>query len=185
MYYIIIILFILLIILFIYNSYIYSLESFSNNLKEEEYDYIDPKRFFDISSYKNKLLNNDKKNIFKIGLSDNVKLDIENCFEKCDRRNCILLKNRIDTLQKCLKCNLQENKCFKKSIIEGNCDDCNGVKYEDKINCLDTLNYGCVNPENINLNEGVFPYYIEVDTKNVNSPYNKKCLFCWNILDNI
>jgi hypothetical protein len=152
-------------------------EKFSN--------YLEPKRFFNISDYKNKMFNNNGQKLYKISLSDDVKIYEEDCFEKCDRQNCIKLNDRIDSLQKCLKCNLQKNKCFNKSIINGNCDDCDGVKYEDKVNCLDIHNYGCVDPKNINLNQGIKPYYIEIDTNSVETPYNKKCVFCWNLTDNI
>jgi len=159
-------------------------KEFYNNINEE-YNYLVPDRIFNISSYKNIIKNNNEKKIYKISLSENIKLDTEDCFEKCDRKNCIKLNNRIDSLKKCLKCNLQDNKCFNRSIIEGNCDNCDGVKYEDKINCFDIHNYGCANPDNINSNNGVKPYYIEIDNKSVNSPYNKKCVFCWDLLDNI
>jgi hypothetical protein len=174
LYYIIIIL-IIIIFLIVYNN---SYENFSN--------YSEPSRFFDISEYKNKMFNNnDTKNLYKISLADNVKLYEEDCFQKCDRENCIKLSDRINSLEKCLKCNLQKNKCFNKTIINGSCDDCDGVEYNDKVNCLDISNYGCVNPKNINLHHGVKPYYIEVDTNNVESPYNKKCVFCWDLTDNI
>ena len=69
------------------------------------------------------------------------------------------------------------------SIIGGNCDDCK--EDEDKIDCLNTGNFGCINPKDLQSYDGVFPYYIELPDNNPNSPFNKKCIFCWNILDNI
>ena len=87
------------------------------------------------------------------------------------------------TLDKCIKCKA-EGKCFKKSIIGGVCNDCDENE-TDKIDCYDVKNFGCPNPKDINYDIGVPAYYTEINDDNVNSPYNKKCVFCWNILDNI
>lgn len=53
------------------------------------------------------------------------------------------------------------------------------------MNCYDINNFGCANPKNLQSNDGIEPYYIEVPNNNINSPFDKKCVFCWNILDNI
>jgi hypothetical protein len=158
-------------------------ENFNNN--KDGYNFTEPKSFFNISKYKDLLINNHGKNIYNISLSEDIKIDEENCFEKCDTRNCTNLSERINSLKKCLQCNSQENKCYTKSIINGNCDDCTGVKMEDKLDCFNLDVYGCPNPKNINSNEGVKPYFIEIDSNSVNSPYNKKCLFCWNLTNYI
>jgi len=143
---------------------------------------------FDTKNYKNIMLNNDKKHLYKIGLEQNINIYRENCFEKCDSKSCIQLDEKKKLLDKCLKCNSQKNKCFNKSIIGGICDDCSIEKIEDKMNCYEIGNFGCVNPDNLNNiqnNVGIDPYYIEVPDNNPNTPFNEKCVFCWNILDNI
>jgi len=140
---------------------------------------------FDIKQYKQTILNNNKKKLYKIGLNDNINILEEDCFEKCDQSNCIKLNNQKKILKECLKCNIQKNKCYNKSIIGGNCNDCDIENIEDKIDCYDVNNFGCPNPKNLNYNTGVNPYYIQINDNNINSPYDKKCVFCWNIFDNI
>jgi hypothetical protein len=140
---------------------------------------------FDIEKYKEIMKNNNKKNLYKISLSQNISLDTEDCFKKCNSSDCIKMDSRMKVLDKCLKCNSQENKCFNKSIIGGTCDDCDGVKNEDKIDCLNLQNFGCTNPYNFDDNTGTTPYFIEVPDNNLNSPFNKKCIFCWQFQDNI
>jgi len=139
---------------------------------------------FNIKNYKSLMLNNNNENLFKISL-ENIPILEEDCFEKCDSQNCIKLDQQRKNLEKCIKCNNTKNKCFKKSVIGGLCDDCDIEDINDKINCYDINNYGCTNPNNLQINEGIKPYFIEIPDNNVNSPYNKKCVFCWNILNEI
>lgn len=124
------------------------------------------------------------KKLYKLKLSDDTKIQTEDCDDKCDQANCIKLKDKLRVLNECVKCNKQKNKCFTKSIIGGNCDDCINDE-ESKLDCYDVNNFGCSNNNNLQINKGVSPYYIQVPDNNINSPYNKKCAFCWNILDNI
>ena len=140
---------------------------------------------FDISEYKEIMKNNDKKNLYKISLNQNTPIDMEDCFKKCNSTDCIQMDNRSKVLDKCLKCNSQEGKCFNKSIIGGICDDCENVKPEDKIDCFNLQNFGCTNPYNFDDNSGTFPYFIEVPDNNPSTPFNKKCIFCWQFQDNI
>lgn len=143
---------------------------------------------FDLKEYNEIMLNNNKKKLYKIGLNNDIKIYHDDCYDKCNKEECIKFENRKQLLEKCLKCNLQKNKCFNKSIIGGNCDDCQVEDIKDKEDCLAINNYGCPNPNNINyleINSGVEPYYLEVPDNNPNTPFNKKCVFCWNILDNI
>jgi hypothetical protein len=146
------------------------------------------KEYFDIDEYKKKMLENNNKKLYKLSLNSNIKILSEDCDDKCNKADCIKLKQRSKLLDKCIQCNSQPNKCFNKSIIGGNCDDCDITDINKKMNCSNIENYGCPNPNNLNtleINEGIQPYYIQIPDNNVNSPYNKKCVFCWNILDNI
>ena len=59
-------------------------------------------------------------------------------------------------------------------------NDCD-VVILDRLDVSGNLNIS----NNLQVNKGVSPYYVEVPDDNINSPYNKKCAFCWNILDNI
>lgn len=139
--------------------------------------------FFDIKGYKKTIKNNDKKKLYKILLDNKIKLYDSDCESHCDNQNCVKLNNKTKILKQCIECNKYKNKCFKMSIIGGNCDDCK--ENEEKIDCLNTGNFGCINPKDLQSYNGVIPYYIELPDNNPNSPFNKKCVFCWNILDNI
>jgi hypothetical protein len=142
----------------------------------------------DIKSYKELMFKNyeeNNKNLYKIGLNNNIKIQEEDCDDKCDKQNCIKMHERKKILNECLQCNIQKKKCFHKSIIGGNCDDCDIDNIEDKLNCYDVNHFGCPNPENINDYNGISHYYIELNDNSINSPFNKKCVFCWNIVDNI
>lgn len=164
------IIFIIFIIIFIFfkNKY---LECFNNvkNVSIDEYTKI--------------MMDNKNKSIYRVGLSDNLPINSEDCFEKCDKENCIKMIEMNRILEKCVKCNSEKNKCFKKSIIGGVCNDCDET--DEKINCYDVKNFGCPNPKDINYEIGVQPYYTQINDDNINSPFDKKCIFCWNILDNI
>ena len=161
---------ILFIILIIILFYFIKFSNLTFNLKES----------FDIEEYNKIMLNNNKKKLYKIRL-ENIKIESEDCKLKCDERECLKLEHRTKVLEKCVKCNSQKNKCFNPTIIDGTCDDCTPDNINDKVDCFDLENYGCPNPENIDVNLGISPYYIEVPDNNVNSPFNKKCIFCWNL----
>ena len=148
---------------------IYKIEKFQNNIS--------------INSYKNIMLNNNEEKIFDISLSEDIGIETENCYDKCDKQNCIKLDERKKILNNCLKCNSQKNKCFKKSIIGGICDDCSIDT--NKLNCYDINNFGCPNKNDINNNIGTEPYYFKINDNNISSLYDKKCIFCWNIFDNL
>jgi hypothetical protein len=155
--------------------------------KKKKYENIKKSNIYSFDDYQKFMLKNFKsvdgnRNFYKIGLNK-LELLKEDCFEKCDSRECIKMDELQKNLDKCLKCNNQKNKCFKKSIIGGVCDDCSGDT--KKIDCFDIKNFGCTNPINIDYNRGIDPYFISVNDNNVNSPYNKKCVFCWNISNEI
>jgi hypothetical protein len=133
--------------------------------------------------YKQLMLNNNKEKLYKVGLSENTPIYTEGCFDKCDDKSCKIMYERKKNLDKCLQCNSNEKKCFRKSITGGNCDDC--MDNEKQIDCLDIYNYGCVPPNNLNLVRGVDPYFIQIPDNNPNSLYDQKCVFCWNILNGI
>jgi hypothetical protein len=168
MYYLVLILFLIILIFYTLNNLIF---------KNKEY--------FNLVEYQNIMVANDEKKLYKIAFNDNIKIYEEDCFDKCDLANCIKLNDRTTLFDKCLKCNVEENKCFTKSVVGGNCDDCKNVKDEDKLDCHDINNYGCPNPKNIDLNKGIKPYYIQINDTNPNSPFDKKCVFCWNIPNEI
>lgn len=151
-----------------------------DNLKMKNNNYT-----FD--EYKELMLKNFKstngnRNFYKIGLNK-IELLKEDCFEKCDSRECIKMNELQKNLDSCLKCNSQKNKCFNKTIIGGTCDDCSDDT--KKIDCYNIQNFGCTNPINVDYNRGIDPYFISINDNNVNSPYNKKCVFCWNISNEI
>ena len=149
--------------------------------------YIEP--YYDagivsVDEYAKTLKNNHEKELYRIGLAPNTEIYTEDCNLKCNATSCRVLDERTKNLDKCLKCNATKNKCFRKSIIGGNCDDCD-ESIEDKSDCYNIYNFGCVPPDNLDAVNGVKPYYIQVPDTNPSSPFNKKCVFCWNILDNL
>lgn len=135
---------------------------------------------YNLKQYKQLMLDNNKEKLFKKTLN-NIKILKDECFEKCDQSNCIKLDQQAKILKKCLTCNKQKNKCFNKTIIGGQCDDCDGVDIKDKFDCLSLVNFGCPNPENLDNAKGVEPYYFLLNNNSPTSPFNKKCVFCWQI----
>ena len=174
----------MLYILLIFLIIIIILLLFKNNIESYENNKINVINA-NIKKYKEIMFNNNEKKLYKIGLNENIDIREEDCFDKCDHSNCLKMMNQKKILNQCLECNKQKNKCFNKSIIGGNCDDCSIENNEDKLDCYDVNNFGCPNPENINFSVGINPYYVQVNDNNLNSPYDKKCIFCWNILGNI
>jgi len=118
------------------------------------------------------------------GLNKDIKIYEEDCMEKCNARDCEILYEKKRVLNNCLKCNAEKNKCFSHSIIGGTCNDCD-EETENKMNCYQLDNFGCTNPYDLQSEIGIAPYYVQVPDDNINSPYNKKCVFCWNILDDV
>ncbi len=144
--------------------------------------------FIDIKTYNKIMLDNNKKHLYNIALNKNIKINREDCTKQCNEQQCLILEERIKRYDECTKCNSQYKKCYNKSIIGGNCNDCEITDIKDKMNCGEIDNFGCPHPQNLNnitIDNGVKPYYIQIPDNNVNSPFNKKCVFCWNILDNL
>ncbi len=149
------------------------------------YDYINKnknkklKENFDLQKWQERL----KKNLFN-GVATLLtvppeEVKTEDCSSKCDQKDCIIMENMKKNLTECIECHKNPKKCFRKSVIGGNCDDC--LPEEKQIDCSNTREFGCVPPHNIYSYNGTLPYFIEVDDKNLNSPYDKKCVFCWQI----
>lgn len=133
--------------------------------------------------YKKRMESNDKKNLYRIGLSNGIPIETENCYDTCNKTDCIKMDDKATTLKKCLECNRQKNKCFKPDILGGSCNDC--APNTKKINCYELQYFGCTDPKNFDSTRGVAPYFIKIPDNSITSPYNKKCVFCWDILDNI
>lgn len=137
---------------------------------------------YNIKQYKQLMLKNNKKKLFKKALNK-IEILKDECFEKCDQSNCIKLDQQKKLLEKCMKCNSTKNKCFHKTIIGGECDDCDGVDEKDKLDCLALTNFGCPNPNHLDDLRGVDPYYFLLNNNSPTSPFNKKCVFCWQMED--
>ena len=114
---------------------------------------------------------------------DVIETDPDTCDIKCGADDCIKMKEMKKNLTKCIECQKQKGKCFHSSIIGGNCDDC--LEGEVPINCSDTRHYGCAPPHNIQSYDGSLPYFISVPSTELNSAFDKKCIFCWQFSDYI
>ena len=147
----------------------------SNDIREESTNSNKSLQYY--NSIVNKL-NNDVLLNYKLR-QDIIRYD--DCFDKCDTQKCYQLKERKKNFDNCNNCHTDPNKCFKKSIIGGNCNDC--VAGEKQIQCNNTFNFGCTNNNNLNDKNGVSPYYVQAKYYSPNSPYNEQCIFCWE-LDN-
>ncbi len=106
-------------------------------------------------------------------------LEVDDCSSKCDYEDCVKFDRMKRNLKDCEECHLNPKKCFRKSIIGGNCEDC--MEGEEQMDCLSTDNFGCTSPADINSMNGAPPYFISVPDDNLNSPYDKKCIMCWQI----
>lgn len=156
---------IILIFIFIQKYNIYVIENFSA-------------RVYSQKKFDKFILNKSSNTSYKIGLKD-VKIQRENCFQKCNAQDCIKLYMKTANHKRCTECQKNEKKCFNKLDTLGACDTCgDNLK---KMNCNHKNNIGCTNPDDIYGLEGVEPYYIEVASNNSNSPFDKKCIFCWEL----
>lgn len=109
-------------------------------------------------------------------------LKYDDCERQCDATDCIKMREKKKVLDRCIKCKA-EGKCFKKSIIGGTCNDCQ--QNEAPMDCLRTDNFGCTNPMDFTSFNGSYPYYFELQDYNVNSIFDQRCVFCWQIEDQI
>lgn len=132
--------------------------------------------------YQDIMLNDkDHKKIYRQHLKlDELKFD--DCERQCEATDCIKMREMKRVLDKCVKCKA-EGKCFKKSIIGGTCNDCQ--PNEKPMDCFRTDNFGCTNPTDFNSFNGSYPYYFELQEYNVSSPFDQKCVFCWQIENQI
>ena len=156
---------ILIICIYFYNLKKNQLEEFSTKiLSQKKFDKF--------------ILKNAGKKAFNVALKD-IKIQRENCFQKCDAENCIKLYMKRRNYHNCIKCQKKQGKCFNNMYTMGNCDDCG--KNLKKLNCNHKNNIGCTDPNNIYNLDGIEPYFIEVPSQSANSPFNSKCVFCWQM----
>jgi hypothetical protein len=141
------------------------------------------KETFNLVDLKNRLQNNLSKGVVTKLRIPMEYVKTEDCSAKCKSEDCIKMDRMTRDFENCIKCHENPKKCFRKSVIGGNCDDC--LKDEKQIKCNDTNEFGCVPPHNINSYEGTKPYFIQLKSDNLNSPYDEQCIFCWQIKDYI
>lgn len=152
--------------------------SYESSPKRRENYENEPKKI-SLQNLRNLLTNNLMKGtITRMTIPKEI-LETEDCSSKCDYEDCIKMDRMKRNLKDCEVCQMDPKKCFRKSIIGGNCEDC--MEGEEQMNCLSTDNFGCTSPADINSMEGAPPYFISVPDDNLNSPYDKKCIMCWQI----
>ncbi len=106
----------------------------------------------------------------------------EDCDEKCGAKECKIMYERRRNLDECKKCHKSgSNKCYRKSITGGNCEDC--LEGEKQIKCEDVSNFGCVNPQNFFSKIGVDPYYVIKTSFSQNGDISQECRFCNDFTD--
>lgn len=138
---------------------------------------------FDFDSYGKYMMENQNRKLVRPRLTKDIPIETEDCESKCNQRACIQMAEQKRVLNECLKCNAQKNKCYAKSIIGGVCNDCDDSEITGKMDCLNILNFGCINPYNIDSNNGVEPYFIQMPSDTVTSPFDTDCVFCWQLKD--
>ena len=129
--------------------------------------------FFLIRKYKRESFHN-----YIFQLSDDKKTKYLDCLQNCTEKNCLKMYRKAMLYDKCFECQ-KKGMCFSRGLIDGNCNPCQ--KGQKPMKCNSLNNFGCPNPKNLTNLKGVRPYYIMIDTNNVNYAYDKKCKFCWNI----
>jgi hypothetical protein len=157
-----------------------------HNINIPKYDFFENEnknKKVSLIEYQNLISNdNNHSKIYKPKI-ELKNLKYEDCERQCGNSDCLKMREKKKILDKCFKCQNEEGKCFKKSITGGSCDDCG--EDSKKIDCLRTDNFGCTNPANFNDFNGSYPYYFELQDYDVNSPFDQKCVFCWQIQDEI
>jgi hypothetical protein len=163
--YFILLFIIIFIIIFVQKYNIYVIEKFNSKvLSQKKFDKF--------------ILNKPSNKSYKIGLKD-VKIQRENCFQKCNAQDCIKLYMKTKNYNRCNECQKDEKKCYNKLYTLGDCNTC-GENLK-RLNCNHKNDIGCTNPDDIFGLDGVEPYYVEVASNNSNSPFDKKCIFCWEL----
>ncbi len=178
--------FILLIsILILIVIYIYINKYKSNGKKEyflnEEENINNIKEISNPIQYKDLLFKNLEHGVLtkmKIKPSD---VQREDCAEKCGEKECKIMFEQKRNLDACNMCHKNKNKCYKKSITGGNCEDC--LDGEVQIKCNDVSNFGAPNPNDLFSKNGVDPYFVIKTTFSPNSDMSQECRFSYDLND--
>ncbi len=178
--------FILLIsILILIVIYIYINKYKSNGKKEyflnEEENINNIKEISNPIQYKDLLFKNLEHGVLtkmKIKPSD---VQREDCAEKCGEKECKIMFEQKRNLDACNLCHKNKNKCYKKSITGGNCEDC--LDGEVQIKCNDVSNFGALNPNDLFSKNGVDPYFVIKTTFSPNSDMSQECRFSYDLND--
>lgn len=131
--------------------------------------------------YKNILLKNIENGILtkmKIKPSD---VQREDCPEKCGEKDCKIMFEQKRNLDSCNLCHKNKNKCYKKSITGGNCEDC--LEGDIQMKCNDVSNFGAPNPNDLFSKNGVDPYFVIKTTFSPNNDMNQECRFSYDLND--
>lgn len=117
--------------------------------------------------------------IYKAKLNGVIRILQKGCYDRCSKKECEKLYSYIQSAEDCLKCQKNKNNCYHKELVTGYCSPCE--KNEKQNSCMLVNKFGCPNPNDLNNMNGIMPYYYEVKSNSVNSPYNTECKFCWNL----
>ena len=131
--------------------------------------------------YKNVLLKNIENGILtkmKIKPSD---VQREDCPEKCGEKDCKIMFEQKRNLDSCNLCHKNKNKCYKKSITGGNCEDC--LEGDIQMKCNNIYNFGAQNPNDLFSKNGVDPYFVIKTTFSPNNDMNQECIFSYDLND--
>jgi len=165
--YIVILFVIVLMIIFI-------LLNFKNNYTKNE-------TFLNVNqSQLNNLFLKNKNTLYKVNLKKQKLTNINECFKKCNFQDCLKLKKMQEKYNQCMTCQIDDNKCYQNLLDNGNCQSCGNVL--NKFNCQDLNYFSCPQINDIYNKKGKEPYYLEIiNQHDITSPYDQKCLFCWNL----
>ncbi len=168
------IIFILLCIYIFINKYFLNKEYFLN---EEE----SIKEISNPIQYKDLLLKNLERGILTKMKIKPTDVQREDCAEKCGEKDCKIMYEQKRNLDACNMCHKNKNKCYKKSISGGNCEDC--LDDEVQMKCNDVSNFGALNPNDLFSKNGVDPYFVIKTTFSPNSDMSQECRFSYDLHD--
>ena len=115
--------------------------------------------------------------IYQLDPKQKIYTNSNDCDSYCDEKDCLKFKRRLSLINKCIECK-KKGLCLKETITDPLCSTCDETNSEKS--CYD-YNFSCPNPNNLQSQYKVKPYFLINKASSVNSATDSVCNFCWNI----